>query len=225
MKRIYLLLVLFALSMSVSAQTYFFEKEREQYKISTPKQKAQMDSSFVEREQIIRKQQVKSILGVDFGSSYGTAKRIIQKKFGISDDLTYTERKKLSYSNIHYAGHFFTNLYLLFQSKGTKSYFNSCIFVKEVRTLDEAKSLVKEYAEEDLKKYNLVPVNGEGENPKYMGGVSPLWNGRWYRLTMENLAAVSVDIIEYSASAAEKTGYPYAVRIVYGPYNYVKEEF
>lgn len=225
MKRIYLFLVLFALSMSVSAQKYFYEKEREEYKQATPEVKVKMDSSFVGRENYYRKQQVKSVCGIDFGATLGTARRISQKKFGISDDYSFKERKELSYTGVQYAGHFFSNLYLMFQSKGTKSYFNYCIFVNHVGTLDEAKRLVKVYAKDYLKKYNLHPVNGEGENPKYMGGVSPLWNGRWYKLTIEDLAAVCVDIIEYSASVAEETGYPYAVRISYGPFNYVKEEF
>lgn len=228
MKRIYLLLVLFALSMSVSAQTYFFEKEREQYKISTPEVKAKMDSSFVGRENYYRKQQVKSIFGIDFGSSYEDVKHITKNKFGISDNAEIEEsreRKDLTYTGVQYADHFFSKLHLMFQSKGTNSYFTYCIFVNYVETLDEAKRLVKSYAEYDLKKYNLLPVNGEGENPKYMGGVSPLWDGRWYKLTMDDFTAVCVDIINLSPSVVKETGRQYGVRILYGPYNYTKDKF
>lgn len=223
MKRIYLLLVLFALSMSVSAQKYFYEKEREEYKQATPEVKAKMDSFYITRENYFREEQVKSICGIDFGSTYEVTRRKSQKKFGTP--TFYSNETTLVYDYITYGGVNFSKLIFLFQSDGERTYFYRCIFAKNVKTLDEAKDLIKEYAEGILKRYNLISVNKEDESPLYIGGVSPLWNGRWYRLTMEDITAVRVDVIEQNSSSEEKTEYPYAVRIVYGPFNYVKEEF
>lgn len=215
--------MLFTLSMGVSAQEYVFEKEREEYKQATPEIKAKMDSSKIEFEQRMRNQQVNSICSIDFGSTYEVTRRKSQKKFGTP--AFYSNETTLVYDHITYGGVRFSNLVFCFQSDGERKYFYNCLFVKEVKTLDEAKSLVKEYAEEYLKKYHLIPVNDEGENPKYIGGVSPLWNGRWYNLTMEDIAAVRVYVSEQYSLDTEKKGYPYAVCIMYGPFNYVKEEF
>lgn len=223
MKRIYLLLVLFAMSMSVSAQEYYYEKDREEYKQATLEVKAEMDSFYITRENYFREQQVKSICGIDFGSTYEVTRRKSQKKFGTP--TFYSNEKLLVYDYITYGGIDFSKLVFFFQSDGERTYFYNCIFAKDVETLDEAKSLVKKYTEEYLKKYHFIPVNGEGENPKYIGGVSPLWNGRWYKLMMEDITAVRVYVAEQYSSDAEKTGYPYTVCIMYGPFNYVKEEF
>lgn len=100
MKRIYLLLVLFALSMSVSAQTYFFEKEREEYKQATPEVKAEMDSFYITRENYFREQQVKSICGIDFGSTYEVTTQRSQNKFG--SPSIHSNETRLIYDNIRY---------------------------------------------------------------------------------------------------------------------------
>lgn len=37
--------------------------------------------------------------------------------------------------------------------------------------------------------------------------------------------AVHIDIINYDEELAQNAGFEYSVRIIYGPFNYVKEEF
>ena len=76
------------------------------------------------------------------------------------------------------------------------------------------------------KKYSTIlnDVDSNG-NPCHICGVSPLWNG-----TIEGLftagSAIHTNIMKYEEKVAKDAGTgPYAVRLIYGPFDYVKEEF
>lgn len=224
MNKLFLLMVLFTLSMSIKAQDDFFEQKRAEYKYATPEEKAKIDSLFSDFEEKLRVKQVKSICGIEFGSTYEVAERISQNKFGLPEVVS--DRTNIFYKNIKYAGLDFSSLHLLFQSDGTRSYFNACIFIKDAKTFNEAKAIEKEYAEGILKKYEMITANEDDVNPTYGGGISPLWDGHWYNLDFnEHLTGVHTDIIKYDSNLAERLGYTYGVRIIYGPFNFVKEEF
>lgn len=89
-----------------------------------------------------------------------------------------------------------------------------------------ALSKEKELAYILSKKYSTVlsEVDDNG-NPFHLCGVSPLWDG-----TIKGLrtaaCAVHTDILKYDEKTAKLAGVgPYAVRLIYGPFDYVKEEF
>ena len=76
------------------------------------------------------------------------------------------------------------------------------------------------------KKYNLSSFTDDNGFNLYVGGVSPLWNGSWKSFLEGNYTgAVHIDIINYDEELAQNAGFEYSVRIIYGPFNYVKEEF
>lgn len=53
-----------------------------------------------------------------------------------------------------------------------------------------------------------------------------LWDGRWTTLDFAKYGTgIHTDIIKYENNLVKVYGNPYAVRIIYGPYDYVKEEF
>ena len=98
MEKLFLLMVLFTLSMSIKAQDNFFEQKRAEYKYATPEEKAKIDSLFIDFEEKLRVKQVKSICGIEFGSTYEVAERISQNKFGLPEAVS--DRTKISYKNI-----------------------------------------------------------------------------------------------------------------------------
>ena len=76
------------------------------------------------------------------------------------------------------------------------------------------------------KKYDLSSFKDDNEFDLYAGGISPLWDGRWKSfLEGKYTAAVHIDIINYTEELTRSTGIEYSVRLIYGPYNYIKEEF
>lgn len=174
--------------------------------------------------EINRQQQVKSIANVEFGSSREKCEKILRKKFGTPSIYSSTDR--LLFTNIKYAGLDFDSLFFLFQSDGERTYLNSCIFVINVNDYQSALSKEKDLTYMLSKKYstilNVVDSNG---NPCHICGVSPLWNG-----TIEGLftagTAIHTNIMKYEKKVAKDAGTgPYAVRLIYGPFDYVKEEF
>lgn len=174
--------------------------------------------------EINRQQQVKSIANVEFGSSREKCEKILRKKFGTPSIYSSTDR--LLFTNIKYAGLDFDSLFFLFQSDGERTYLNSCIFVINVNDYQSALSKEKDLTYMLSKKYstilNVVDSNG---NPCHICGVSPLWNG-----TIEGLftagTAIHTNIMKYEEKVAKDAGTgPYAVRLIYGPFDYVKEEF
>ena len=174
--------------------------------------------------EINRQQQVKSIANVEFGSSREKCEKILRKKFGTPSIYSSTDR--LLFTNIKYAGLDFDSLFFLFQSDGERTYLNSCIFVINVNDYQSALSKEKDLTYMLSKKYstilNIVDSNG---NPCHICGVSPLWNG-----TIEGLftagTAIHTNIMKYEEKVAKDAGTgPYAVRLIYGPFDYVKEEF
>lgn len=76
------------------------------------------------------------------------------------------------------------------------------------------------------KKYDLSSFKDDNGFDLYAGGISPLWDGCWKSfLEGKYTAAVRIDIINYDEELARSSGIKYSVRIIYGPFNYVKEEF
>lgn len=117
-------------------------------------------------------------------------------------------------------------MHFLFQSDGINSYFNTCIFVLNADTEKEAIDKQKKMSDILSKKYELSCVKDANGLDSYGGGVSPLWDGHWSSLLKEEyLTAIHTDIIKYDEELAKDTGIKYATRIIYGPYNYIKEEF
>lgn len=84
----------------------------------------------------------------------------------------------------------------------------------------------KNIADNVLNKYTLFEEKDEKGYPTHGGGFSPLWDGDWKTFNIvEYGIGIHTDIIKYSNDLVKIYGIPYAVRIIYGPYNYVKEEF
>lgn len=203
--------------------TLTYQQLLEYYKTASQEEKAVMDSLFVSVADAQRGQQVKQICGINFGISLPEACRILYNKFGepIYDP---SGSNRLSFKNVKYAGISFDSIHFLFQSDGWQTYFYTCIFIKEAKNKKDIQPILNLYKELLSKKYTLSEVVGEFGFQDYRGGISPLWSGSPFEL-LDNLTAFHTDVIEYDYSVAETFGNKYGVRIIYGPYNYVNEEF
>lgn len=172
----------------------------------------------------LRKDQVLSIANVDFGTSYKEAERKLKRKFGEPSFLSL--KNELLFKNVKYGGLDFNSVFFMFQSDGNNSFLNSCIFVREAREYAKALEIEQEYTDILSRKYkNIGSEVDQNGNPFHFCGSSPLWDGT--RQGFYNTgAAIRTSIMKFDENIVEETKCsPYAVRLIYGPFNYVKEEF
>ncbi len=158
-------------------------------------------------------QRVTEICGVKFGTSYETAKRILENKYGDAEYDSSHSKQTIVFKNKKYAGIYFDSIHFLFQSDGYKTYMNGCIFAIHVNTVEEAKKM-RDFLHQRLsEKYYMEKGIDDNGFKYYFGGISPL----------VNTSAFTIGIVKFSEIAKNIT--PYAARLYYGPYDYVKEEF
>ena len=172
----------------------------------------------------LKKEQIKGIGGILFGISQEKALPILRNKYGTEYYLS--DSKNIIFQNVRYGGVDFNTVYFLFQSDGINSYFNACIFVINAKTRKEAIDKQNNMRDILSQKYDLSSFESDNGFNLYAGGISPLWDGRWKTfLKGKYTAAVRIDIINYDEELAKGAGFEYSVRVIYGPFNYVKEEF
>lgn len=202
------------------------------YKESSVKERAKLDSIFhdakldsllIEIEQTQKEQQIKHIGGIPFGISQEEARPMLNKKFGKEDYSS--DKNAITFNDIRYAGVDFNSVNFLFQSDGINSYLNTCIFVIYADTEKDAIEEQEKRREILSKKYQLSCIKDNNGRDSYGGGISPLWDGHWYNLENEHLTGIHTDIIDSNEKVKKATGINYAVRVIYGPYYYIKEEF
>lgn len=175
------------------------------------------DSTAIDEEAIIEflnTQLITEICGVEFGTSYETAKQLLEYKFGDSEYDFEHSRQSISFKNKSYAGFIFDDIHFRFQSDGRNTYLNDVIFIIIAKNSDEAKKKRDMLRDRISQKYYLEKGTDDNKFTYYYGGVSPL----------KDSMGLSIDIIKYSAEIARIYG-QYGVRLRYGPYNYVREEF
>lgn len=198
------------------------------YKIAPEQERSKLDSLFNDLVNQCKSIQVKSICGVDFGTSKDDAEVILKNKFGTP--LDYSKETVIPFENIKYAGIDFDNVYFLFQSDGNNSFFNSCVFLKQAKNKKQVKEIIETYKTALSRKYTLkedIATNGFNI---YEGGISPLWDGKWQSIidsasNHEIPIAFHTDVIEYDSDIVNHTGKKYGVRLIYGPFEFVNESF
>lgn len=171
-----------------------------------------------------RKDQVFSIANVDFGTSRKEAERKLKRKFGNPSFLS--SNNKLLFDNVKYGGFDFKSVFFLFQSDENNSFLNCCIFIREAKDYAQALDIEKEYADILSRKYiKVVSEVDDNGNPYHYCGFSPLWDGT-LQGSFEAGVAIHTNIMKYDEDLVKEIKcFPYAVRLIYGPFNYVKEEF
>lgn len=224
MKRIIILFFLLIVTLGTFAQERELEKKQREYRFATTEEKALMDSLYQPIADKLLKEQIKTIGGIPFGISHDKAEPMLMNKFGSPEYNSSSTR--LSFRDVKYAGRDFAAVHFLFQSNGLDSYLNACIFIINASSLADAIEKEKNIADNVLSKYTLFEDKDSNGYPIHGGGMSPLWDGRWTTLDFTKSGiGVHTDIIKYESGVVKKYGTPYAVRIIYGPYDYVKEEF
>ena len=161
----------------------------------------------------IEKQTVKEICGIPFGSSYEKTKEMLENKYGYPE---YSPDKTIiTYKNKNYAGFSFDSIHFLFQSDGIHSYLNGCVFIMNAKSLSDAKKKQEMLYKKLSEKYFMIDETDSNGNKYYLGGYPPI---------PSNGVAFSIEILKYDSELARLYS-PYAARLSYGRYNYVKEEF
>lgn len=164
---------------------------------------------------VMDKNKVTEICNIPFGSSYESTKKVLEDKFG---DYSYrlSTKDMLVFEKKRYAGILFDRIYFSFQSDGRKTFFNGAIFVLECKNKHDAIERKTELHGKMAKRYINLKNMDDGDNFMSMGGLAPI------PTSITSGFGFYIDILKYDDETISK---PYAVRIVYGPYEFVKEEF
>lgn len=147
----------------------------------------------------------KSICGVDFGSSYESAKSILERKFGKADG---DKKDEICSLNREYEGFKFNGILFTFQSDGYNTYFNDCFFFKKFMDFASAKEFSRNLFIRLAEKYDNIKTAAFENFVGAMGGKSPVSDNDFGFFLV-----------------TEKDNIGYTVTLEYGPYNYIKEEF
>lgn len=154
------------------------------------------------------------VCGVRFGSQYETAKEVLQNKFG-SPDYTLTDENQIVYNYKTYGGIAFSTIVFAFQRNNNNSYMNQCVMLIDCKTAQEVKEKRDYIFSKVIEKYGTwneyIDKNGF---KYYQSGISPLGG--------EIGSGFDIDVMKYNKPY---NGYNYFARIIYGPYNYIHEEF
>lgn len=161
---------------------------------------------------LIRTQVVERICGIEFGTSYGEAKRMLNNKYGTPDVDDY-DKQLIVYKNKKYAGIDFDFILFHFENDGNTSYMNGCLFSISAKTTAEAKQKREMIFNKLNEKYYMKSEVDETGFKFYYGGISPLSEG----------PVIFLNIIK-NKKDTYNCGL-YSVQLLYGPFNYVKEEF
>lgn len=180
-----------------------YTQEEEDWQVGSPKYYEWLD-----------RQTCKDVCGVRFGVSYETAKDMLNKKFGEPSYLL-TDENSIIYQYKSYGGISFSSICFYFQRDGLYSYMNQCVMTIDCKTANDAKNK-RDYIWSIAKGKYATWNEGTDKNgfKYYESGISPKDGGL-------NTGFV-VDVVKYDKAF---DGYYYCARIMYGPYNYVKEEF
>ena len=157
-------------------------------------------------------QTVKEICGIPFGTSIEEAKTMLENKYGYPEYSS--DKMVVTYKHKSYAGIRFDTIHFLFESDGVHSFMNGCVFILNAETLREAKKKRDMLYEKLNEKYYMLSDKDENGNTFYVGGYAPIGDG----------CAFVINILKYEKELARLYN-PYAARLMYGTYKYVKEEF
>lgn len=149
-----------------------------------------------------------SIAGVKFGETYDKASELLKVKFGNPDS---EDGKEIVFADSFYAGLNFDLIMFGFQRGATGSYFNRCIFIKSFKTADKAKLYRDDIVLQLKKRYTLISEVGKNGFKCYYGGVDP---------TDSKKDGFCLEILSPTPEIKW-----YGVRLYYGPYDYLNEEF
>lgn len=159
------------------------------------------------------KQTCTEVCGVRFGSSYENAKEILKRKYGEPEYLE-TDENTIVYHYKSYGGMIFTYISFCFQRDGALSYMNKCVMGYDCKTAEEAKN-----------KRDAIWIKARSKYAAWHEGIDD--NGfKYYESGCSPLGGFGngfvVDIVKFDEPY---NGCRYFSRIMYGPYNYVQEDF
>ena len=167
------------------------------------------ESSNAFWKRVLEVNMVKGICNIPFGTPYEQTRKNLKVKYG-EPDLQTSTKDNLRFVNIQYEGIHFDWMHFLFQPDG---FFNGAIFGVDCRTKSDAISIKRDFYELLSERYaNFVDFDNDNDSMSY-GGIAPV-------PTDKNLGfAICIDIVDYKESglASDK---PYAVRIIYGPFEF-----
>ncbi len=225
-----IILAIFATNVCEAQSTDPIESALEvyqQYINGTQKEKEHLDSLLLPFQENLKNQQVISICGIPFGASRENSSSLLKKKYGNPSRSSF--ENAIVYNRLRYGGIDFDSAIFGFQSDGNRTYFNYCVLVQEAKNKEEAEQIIQFFYSKLSKKYDLTSITDENGFLCYAGGISPIWDGNWLSIAQnireaEYLGAVHIEVIDYKG-LSEFSGIQYGVRIKYGPYEYVNEDF
>ena len=163
--------------------------------------------------------------GVEFGSSYDDARKILDRKFGDAREIS--NGRILSYSDVRYAGYTWDRIEFEFQFDGNASYCIACQMQRTCSDLKTAEKLRDALQAKMADKYEMNEFTDSDGIVYYKGGQSPT-DRRDYGFKLHIVKNFNGHLDILADVLNDLLGEPvidaYAVILTYGPYSYVNEE-
>lgn len=167
----------------------------------------------------IKRNAVEKVCGVSFGTPYEFTRYALEKQFG---SPVYLASQNILYKNVVYEGEFFNDISFLFHQKDNdEDYLSQIVFLKTANSLDDA--LLMKDKIEDMFSSKYPSIHGLSEELT-VGGLPPAsFQGIEHeKKTIDT--AVSGFGFEIKIVFSGRPETPYYVRIMFGPYEYQKED-
>lgn len=145
-------------------------------------------------------ERVAEVCGVKFGSSYTSAKYILESRLGTAD---IDEDGYLVFINKSHAGITYDMIGFRFKS----NMLNHVLFTFLCETKDDAKSKQKEMVDMMKNNYSLTQKTDQNGEIAYWGGTSPIEPNEYA-------------FVIYIDRCSGFEGFPYMATLMYGPYGY-----
>ena len=156
---------------------------------------------------------IRKVCGVSFGTPYEFIRYALERTYGQPIHIT---ENNILYKNVFYEGEYYNDISFDFQlEEDNNRYLNQIVFIKDANNWEEA-IRIKNNIQFSL--LYLIPSIHSLSDEIVVGGLPPapfqkLWKVDNYTTDNETGYGFEIRII-----VPEEKGYPYFVRVTYGPY-------
>ena len=168
----------------------------------------------------INENTIRKVCGVSFGTPYEFVKYALERMYGQPIHIT---ENNILYKSVFYEGEYYNDISFDFHlEEDNNRYLNQIVFIKEANSLEEAVRI------KDAFQYGLmfnIPSIHSLSDEAIVGGVPPV-SFQKIRKVDDPITAIDMGYgFEIRIINPEAKGYPYFVRVTYGPYKKSLEQF
>ena len=168
----------------------------------------------------INENTIRKVCGVSFGTPYEFVRYDLERKYGQPIHIT---ESNILYKNVFYEGEYFNDISFDFHlEEDNNRYLNQIVFIKDANNWEEAVRIKNSIQFSLL--FNIPSIHSLSDEI-VVGGLPP---AKFQKLWKADNSTMDVEMgygFEIRIVVPEEKGYPYFVRVTYGPYKKSLEQF